>query len=229
MKNIFYTLALMVMMHTSSFAGEFSTTVIDQRIGTNGSILHADPAQQSEVFVPLPYGFYGDLWISTPWNGESKNIEADYTAGWTDGIINAGISYYDLSKLMDSDGDILNPYFSISTKFVVTEKHTVTPSIKIEFPVLLDNFSVTGTFMHIGLMHECKVNEKISVTQNLRMLYDSGAYEMEKGFIGKYTLSVDATLTKNLCLGGSILFVKPLTVSDRYNSITPGAGITMKF
>jgi hypothetical protein len=174
-----------------------------------------------------------EIWNNTPWNGRGTSLEIDYTADWSGNVAgltaNVGVSYYDCSKLMDAKGDVLNPYVSIGKEFKVAEKHTLTPSVKIEVPVLIDDWSVTGTFTHVGISHAWNISDRIAATQNLRILYDSGCYGMEKGFVGKYDVTLSVEIVKNLHTNASVSIVKPLTVSDRHGTVTPSVGVTMNF
>lgn len=217
---------------TNAVAGELSTKTATQYVGNNGSVIVNKAVQQTNLFIPLSGGFYADIWNSLAINGDEKEI--DWTAGWSGAVaalnVNLGVSYFDCGQLFASKDDIVNPYFEISKSFKLSDNQSLTPSVKIESPILNDNFSLAGTFTHIGVKHVWQATERLSVVQNVRIMHDDGAYGMDSGLVGKYSFSLGVITTKSITINASIDISKPFgSINDRKTEVTPSIGMAIVF
>lgn len=232
MSKIILTVIIIFVSTITANAAELSIKTATQYIGNNGSAVVKHAVQQTNIFIPLPGGFYADIWNSLATEGSEKEI--DWTAGWTGSIanldLNIGVSYYDFDALFFSKGDVLNPCIEISKAFKISESQTVTPSLKFETPILVNDGSIAGVFTHVGVKHVWQASDQFSVTQNVKIMYDNGVYGMDDGFVGKYSMSLGMTVTKSITLNALMDISKPFgSIHDRKIEITPGVGVTIKF
>lgn len=232
MRKIIVAVIAVLVSFTFASASELSTKTASQFVGSGGAVLVNSAVQQTNLFIPLANGFYADVWNSLSLDGDDKEI--DWTAGWSGSVValnmNIGASYFDCGELFHSTGDIINPYAETSKTFELFESQTLTPSVKIEAPILVGTNSVTGIFTHIGIKHAWQATDRLSVVQTAKIVHDSGAYGMDRGFIGSYTASIGVAATKSVTLNTSVAVSTPLgSIHDRSTEVTPSVEIAMKF
>ncbi len=232
MQNLLIVTVLVVLSVGNAAAAELSTKMASQYVGTGGGVLVNKAVQQTNLFIPLSGGFYADIWNSLAVEGDEKEI--DWTAGWSGSLatlsVDLGVSYYDCGQLFASQDDIVNPYFEISKLFKLSASQSLTPSVRIESPILVADWSLAGTFTHVGVKHVWQATERLSLAQTVKVVHDNGAYDMDSGFIGKYSASLNVAATKSITLNASVDISKPFgSINDRELEVTPNIGVVIRF
>lgn len=235
---VFMMVVIMVSVANAEVSGSFSTKMVGKYVANNGFVLYDKAVQQTDLFILLPKEFYADLWISLPWDGkENFGKEVDGTLGWNGALgstglmADIGVSYFNYIGLAESKGDMINPFAKISKDFAVVENHTLTPYAKVEFPTpISDNNPKGGIYSYLGIQHTWQVSKTISIIQNAYTVYDDGAYELEKGWVGKYNVGANIQMGKGIALSPELSAFSPLTsMSDRKTEVVPAFGIIYNF
>jgi len=240
MKTTIIIISALLGIATSSFAaditGTASTRTLTKYAAINGFMLHDGTVQQTDFFAQHVSGVYADTWVSLPWNGKNNmGKEIDWTIGWSGSVFGSGltadigISYFDYINLFESASDVINPYAKISYDIALNKEHSLTPYIKIEDPLPIKD-GINGMYLTAGIKHTWTMSEKISFTQDLYALRDSGAYGLEKGFIAKYNLCISLKVAPSASIDTSLSVFAPLSrFTDRKNEFIPGMGFTWNY
>ncbi len=217
-----------------------STKIWSQYVLNSGVVFHEGPVVQTDAFLTLPKGFYLDFWWSAGLNDArpSSNFgdEIDYTAGWSGEIgkklvLDIGVAYFDLWPLFETggDGNVVKPYAKLSRTFEVGKKHELTPLLAIEYHHPLKDMP-SGAYTWTGLKDVWTVTKLLSLSQEAGVLYDSGAYDSQKTFVGYGAWEANWQVTKQFSIQlPSIRLAVPVNDSDRKTEFTYAAGGTIKF
>lgn len=223
-------------------AAEFSvsTQSLTKYVSNDGFVYHNGAVQQTNVGASffdglLQFGYWGSL----PWNGhEGFGKENDYTVnsageiGKTGINFDVGISYFDMSNLWKTDGDVFNPFLGLSYDFPLTDSQSLTTSTKIELPIVNgDNFADKhGSYLTLNLSHNWQVSEEISVTQGPSFVLDNGPYGEQWGWVGHYNAGINFATSKNTSIDLLVSASTPLShLSDRETEFVGGVGINYTF
>ena len=225
------------------YAGEpgltISPRVWSQYLGSTGAVVKT-PVLQTDFFIQLPRGFYGDVWHSVGLDGSGPSSgfddEVDYTLGWSGPIgaltFDLGAAYFDLVNLGTIRGDVIQPYFETRYDFRLTEAHTLSPYLRLElaYPVKGDTPNA-GVHLFGGAQHNWKIAPAFAVAQRAALLYDDGAYGLDNGLLVQYGGDLQWTPTAALTLNlFSLKISVPLTVDDaRKSEAVFGVGLTFRY
>ena len=214
-------LAIVFLVVTASIAtgatGSVSTTFSIKSVSQKGFLLHNDPVQQINIFCVLPGGFYGNLWFSVPWNEENTfGKEVDYTIGWASDLeklglgVNMGISYYDFIELFESEYDLINPHLRVNKKIISSDKSNLSFYLLVEHPYLTNSWD-SGLYLYAGLKSTSNFSSRLSVYQDVQVLYDTGVFGLDKCFMGKYVLGGSLKVNGSVSINSTITVFSPLT------------------
>lgn len=218
-----------------------STKVWSEYLFTNGAIFHDKPVVQTDLFVGLPKGFYADLWWSAGLDGTDASSdfgdEIDYTLGWAGSLgkldVDLGITYIDLFELFDSgeDGDVLQPYIELGQTLKLGEKHEFTLYTVFQWHQPLKDSMSNGGYLISGAKDLWQISPKVSVSSEVSVLYDSGAYNYDDGLVGFANFEMSWQITKSFSMQlPSIKVAEPISTSDeRKTQIVSGLGFSINF
>jgi hypothetical protein len=75
-----------------------------------------------------------------------------------------------------------------------------------------------------------QISKVMSTIQMAYVVYDNGAYELERGWVGKYNAGINAQIGKRIALFIELSVFTPLTLmSDRKAEIIPAFGLNYSF
>jgi len=208
----------------------FSTDVRSEFMGANGAIFHNQPVLNSSLILSLPNGIYVGTWHSVGLDNTDLSSdfgdELDLFLGFSNSYekinLDAGIIYIDVHNLAKiPEGDVVYPYMELNMPMA-----NLTPFVKVEcsFPIVGIE-PIKGTLSFIGTRHVWKLNKTIHVNQEIKTMYDSGAFGFDSGWIGQYSISLNIK-SFNIHARGAY----PLTeLSQRDPKMIVGGGYSFKF
>lgn len=218
-----------------------STKVWSKYLYTNSAIFHDEPVIQTDLLIGLPKGFYLDLWWSVGLDGTDMSSdfgdEVDYTIGWAGSVgkfdIDLGIAYFDLFELLDTggDGDVLQPYIKLSKTLKLKKKHKLTPYAAFQWQQPLKSSMSNGGYLIGGVSDLFQISPRVSVSSEVGMLYDTGAYNYDNGLVGFANFEASWQLTEKFSMQlPSIIVTKPISTSDeRTTQVAFGLGFSINF
>jgi len=154
-----------------------------QYFGGNGAIYHDRPVLQGNVTFSFRGGCYVDFWGSRT-NGSWRATwgdEVDFTVGCGNNFVDAGISYLLLSY--ESPSDVGWAYVNFTTPAYTEGGWSVAGFLKVDYFVPFETAQdYEGYNFHLGgrLSQE---GDRWSSSQELEVLYDTGAWAAGDGFV----------------------------------------------
>lgn len=246
-KNILIVLFIAVSMligvgsvKAASISAE--TSLLSGYLLDSGWMTHDDLVSQSSVGVSFENGFHADVWVSTDLNdsrfASSEGDEIDYAVGWAkrfgDSEVDLTTSYFHLYKgeaEEDEDGNIFEPpsadMFQLSAKLGyidnVMPSHTLKPWVKVDvLNSVKSDGPKGGSYVHMGLTHDWQISESVSFEQELKVVYDSGVYGADDGFVSAYDIYVSYVFAEMFYVSASGKLTAPLTVYDERGAEAAG-------
>ncbi|MFA6354150.1 MAG: hypothetical protein WCX12_00480 [Candidatus Paceibacterota bacterium] len=206
-----------------------SNEVLSSYIAGDAENLHRGPVNQTNFQISFR-GFYVGLWSSTGLDGRpNSGREIDYTIGWANNVFSVGISRFDLNPLFSSKGgDIIQPFGEIT----ISVSKEVSPFLAVEhLYVTKDPAKNSATSVAAG----AKLNfqpegSTVSFSHNLRVAYSDGVYGVDKGYIFRYEFRLNKEFPGGTFNLFHFRYLQPLSkMSDRWNEVAVGSGITFNF
>lgn len=154
-----------------------------QYFGSNGAIYHDRPVLHGNVTFSFRGGCYVDVWGSRT-NGSwcaTWGDEADFTVGCGNDFVDAGISYLLLSY--ESPSDVGWAYLNFTTPAYTEGGWSIAGFLKVDYFVPFETAEdYEGYNFHLGgrLSQE---GDTWSASQELGVLYDTGAWAAGDGFV----------------------------------------------
>jgi hypothetical protein len=221
----------------------FSTKVLNRYIGDTGVATYNHPVSQNDLtIIHVPTGFYLDIWqsISTSHSGRSTNYgnEIEYFLGWSGEIagigMDTGIGYFDLITLFAMPGgDVVQPYVELTKKINVTDQHAITPYVRAEYgiPAKGNAKELKGLYVYSGLKHGWQISKDFSINQKVSIIFDDGAYGVDRAWVGAYEISPSYRIIEWLAfdLSGKVIGPFSNTTDGRKTQFIGGAGFSVNF
>jgi hypothetical protein len=158
------------------------------------------PVIQTDLKVKIgDQGFYVDVWNSAGLtntafsNGPEDELE--YKIGWEFETLPAlrvdlSLGYYDLHRVFGGGIDPIVPQLVVSREFGAWYGDTVLPYFKVR-RFEPTNDAEAGWEFRIGLAYATtRLPRDLSLQQNLYVLYDSGFFGKDQGFLGSYSVEL---------------------------------------
>ena len=209
--------------------------------GSNGRVLHERPVAQTNLRATWGNGLYVNLWGSKSLSGLPSRYnfgnEIDYSIGYNGEFrgfhFTMEANYFDVSapNLFQSQGDVIKFIGEIRHPFKLGD-HKLTPFVGVEptFPVGVS--ARGGTYWYAGAAHDWDFNPWLSLSHSLRVIYDGGAYDAQRGFIARYDAALTFRFSDSVSVSvPKIRFIKTITpFSDgRRDVVVFGAGTRVTF
>ena len=155
--------------------------------GSSGAIYHDKPVLQGNVTFSFRGGCYVDIWGSRT-NGSWRATwgdEVDFTVGCGNDFVDAGISYLMVSY--ESPSDVGWAYVNFTTPTYTEGRWSIAGFLKIDYYKPFETVEdyeedYEGYNFHLGgrLSQE---GDKWSTSQELEVLYDTGAWGAGEGLV----------------------------------------------
>lgn len=220
--------------------------IADRYIGfSSGEVFYNRAVVQSDVNVSFDSGFYVDIWNSkavfNPW-GQTFGDEVDYGIGWIWRLlgfnIDVGLTYFDEPGVMSFGKD--DCWYTH-----VTVSHDVSlpmlPGSKdspLTVSATYEDYRTTavtaykgGDRFSLGLSREQECNDHLSMNVSETFVYDSGAFDLDAGFLFRMETDLKWKLSEQLSLTfPQVNLYVPLTVSDnRETEVVVSTAASYKF
>lgn len=178
---------LVVLVPTMAHAQSIWVAGLSQYVTDHGLVLHDGPVVQADITWLLPGGAYADVWVSQGYS------EIDYTFGWgkcMNVCVDVNVSYFDLEPLWEPT-DVIQTTAKFSLPQRKVGNHAFSPYVVANHVYSREDADkYSGQFFRVGLSDAWSVGERTTISQNAWLLHDSGVFQGESGFIGRYELSV---------------------------------------
>ena len=185
-----------------------SSLVNSKYVGMDGAVFHPGEVLQSEITLIHKNGIWIDFWDSIPLT--KRNVhpnygsEQDYTIGYAKSIgdfkLNTFAMYVNVVPLLSLPrGDVLHLSGKISRDAKLSAKQTMTPYVQLH--TLLPARGSTpnsGWFAQIGTHQTWMANKKVTAQSNAEVERDSGAVGLSKGFIARFSFSLNVKFGKGI-------------------------------
>lgn len=228
-------LLLFVVPAVGQVSLDVSASARSQYVVDNGVAVHDEPVGQLDLWFSLPHGLWADLWASTDFNADENGArEVDYGAGWANDWLGVGVFYFDFAGLFSQEefGDVVRAHVQVSRALKLGGNHSVVPLARFEYLYATeDSDENSAVFGHVGLGHHWQVG-RVGFDQRARLLYDSGIFAGDDGFVGSYSAAVAVPLVPSVVLNPLTFRVSsPLGgIHDaRESEFVFGAGCTVSF
>jgi hypothetical protein len=215
-------------------------------IFSNGFVAHDAPVSQTNFRLTLEGGLYVNLWGSVALADRDADPnygdEVDYTVGYVtnfgekDGItLDVSLSYYDLADVfVMPQGDVVQFAAEISKPFEFNAwgtENTLSPYLRGELVFGLDGENQGALYAHLGVRHRIQLWENFSFNQRLTMVYDSGDFGFESGFVPGYGAAFTWHITPTIDWDIRFKATFPIgdTRDDRDTEWAIGSGIRWSF
>ena len=210
-------------------------SVVSECVSSHGYLLHDGVALQTDAKIIFPGGLTAGVWWSTGLNGRGlssdKADELDPYIGFAKkGIkwqIDTRLAYFNFVELSQVRGDLLVSSVEIGREFK-EGKQTFVPFVRIENRQRLPSFDFNRWMPVMGLRHEWAIGKRVSFSQRVGLLYDSGTPMADDGLLVQYRAGIKWQLSKRAGLEPFVRFSWPLTIHDARRTQTIG-GVTIIF
>ena len=224
---------------------DWSTTlksrVYSRYLGSNGAIFHRDPVFQADITMAHDDGLYFNLWgsmglESMEWNDDYGD-EVDVTVGWAHEVsgisLDFGISYLELVDLRHSEDDVWWFYAEASKPYELTEEVTLSPFAHLDYYADAE-FSYLKPYIEAGAYTSVQLCEDVSFDMRTSLLYDTGIFGFDSGFIGKANAGINWKWSETVtleCLNIKFAhsFIEEPSEDPRGDEIAFGVGVQVKF
>ncbi len=207
-----------------------TTGVFSQYIAVHGAQAYGDAVSQTDIAVGLPKGFSADVWASTGFDThENSGKEIDYSVGWAGKHIDAKIAYFDLNKVFSNkSGDVVYPATRLFAS-VVRGNHKVSPYVQGAYVVATkDARKNSGALWSGGFTYTWAPNKRFDVSEETRILYDTGIFGGDHGYIARYGAAL-AIKIAHVTFTPTMWASKPISVNDRKAFIVGGINMVKKW
>ncbi|MDP2631054.1 MAG: hypothetical protein Q8P56_06655 [Candidatus Uhrbacteria bacterium] len=209
-----------------------STEVVSKYIAGAGFLPHDGATAQVDVSVTLPKGFFFGLWFSSGFDFKPNfGREVDYTLGWQNEVVGTGLAFYDLNDIFGTQGaDIVLPYLELHPSFIRVGQ-TFVPFARAEYNLCTRDRSKNSSLdLSVGVKQFWQINERFSVNQRIRLLYDDGLFGSRSGFITRWDIGSSVQMTGQIKLNLSVKNSIPSrSMVDRQNLTSFGIGVSSSF
>jgi hypothetical protein len=163
------------------------------------------PALQEDCYLSWS-NVYLDFWHS---GGSYRKFdssfadEIDYTVGLTGKLFGGEVdfdlaaAYFDLYQLGDGHGDMVDPSLTLSKSFDIGSGSSLTPTLKVENAILLDDWDSWWIFTG-GVTHSVNLGwQGASLSNTAKVVYDNGAKASDGGMIFRWRVGLDVPLCED--------------------------------
>ncbi|MDZ4206044.1 MAG: hypothetical protein U1C12_02415 [Patescibacteria group bacterium] len=205
-------------------------------IGGNGRIFHDAPVSQSGLIIGWGEGYSLDFWGSYPLDGKDgfgKEIDVtlckatEFGKSWS---FEACLAWFHLTPKGFSD--IISPQAKLARRFVLSDEHTLTASLEIEFYFPTGKLPTWGVLPEAKLVHSWRVADFLTLNHGPLIKPDHGAFGNDPTVLGGYNAELVWRLNKHLTVQVPMVkFMSPMSkVNDGRKSTTVvGTGLAVSF
>jgi hypothetical protein len=178
-------------------------------MGVDGARFYNHPVIQTDLFVGWKNGFYGDFWVSTAADGNTRreyDKEIDITLGY--GFSARGLSYaVDAAYFVVQGIDVLNLNTEVSLA-----KEKLSPFVRAEFYAPRKSGGpAKGTIFSGGLRSKLAVAKNVTMSLEACVKQDSGAFGYDKATLLQGEVGFDVALTSKTTLLLGVRLSDPIT------------------
>lgn len=209
-------------------SGSFETVWASKYLAFGGGgVIYDKGTIQSELAFNLRNGCYAGLWSSMPFTGFDKNFgtEIDLFLGWngplsklgvggklSDITLDIGVAYYDEPHLATLGADdVVNTHIRLTKAFKPLSVYVAWDS----YVTMPGSFYTGGHLITVGASKSaCFFKDKLSASTSLDVVYDTGGFGLDDGFLLKGNGELGYKLTRHLTATASVTYYVPLNLHD---------------
>ena len=164
--------------------------------------------------------------------------ELDMTAGYGREAFgmnfDLSLTYWDcVGVFKDSNADVWYPAFELSRELLISERQSVTPSLRIAFPISVSDEGDDGVHLFVRADHCIQIVEDISIESWASLVRDDGALGLQPGWLTELgtfvNFSVNETISWQNGVRG-ILLTSDIKEDDiRENDVIFTSSVTLEF
>lgn len=225
---------------------QIATVSLDLKQGyldRNGMEWYDRNVAVANVVLNLPKGFRFEAWGSWAPEGDHGGTandlgdEIDYTLAWSGNLdlfkFDVGASYFDLVGIGKGPaGDVFTPFVGMSYEIALGKSNALEPYTRINWYLPGKNSGFEGgIWTTVGLRHSADFTKYLSLSHEVRLTHDDGAYGLQAGFVGQYEAALCWQLSKYVTLRApNVVLSKPLNgFQDRFAKAVFGIGADFSF
>ncbi|MFA6354149.1 MAG: hypothetical protein WCX12_00475 [Candidatus Paceibacterota bacterium] len=236
-RNLFSLLMVALFVLTSLSAAQakiglsVSNKVMGGYITGVGKMVYPEPVHQLDLVLNMSHGFYAEGWMSNALNGRpNSGREIDWTIGWSNKFMSAGICYIDLNRLFDGNStDLIEPFVELTAPAI---GGLVSPYVKGEhFHATRNSDQLSATSLSAGLKIKFQpVKSPFCFQQNIRVVHNDGLFGCDEGYLVRYEMWLNISIPNGSINLLQLRVFNPLSkMSDRKTQTAVGSGITFNF